>query len=55
MSIFQTAFLSKPKDGERILPETLSYMRARAKRRAYDMVLREFKKSGIKKAELARR
>jgi len=30
-------------------------MRARAKRRAYDMVLREFKKSGIKKAELARR
>lgn len=55
MTISQTSFLSKPKDGERILPETLGYMRARAKRRAYDMVIREFKKSGIKKAELARR
>lgn len=55
MSTSPTSFLSKPKDGERILPETLGYMRARAKRRAYDMVIKEFKKSGIKKAELARR
>jgi plasmid maintenance system antidote protein VapI len=55
MSTSPTSFLSSPKTGERILPETLGYMRARAKRRAYDMVIREFKKSGIKKAELARR
>jgi hypothetical protein len=55
MTISRTSFLFKPKDGERILPEALGYMRARAKRRAYDMVIREFKKSGIKKAELARR
>jgi hypothetical protein len=30
-------------------------MTARAKRRAYNLVIREFKKSGISKAELARR
>lgn len=30
-------------------------MRARAKRHAYNLVMREFKKSGITKAELARR
>jgi hypothetical protein len=30
-------------------------MRARAKRHAYDLVMREFKKSGITRAELARR
>ena len=47
--------LSKPKNGERILPETLAYMSARAKRRAYDLVIKTFKKSGLSKAELARR
>jgi hypothetical protein len=38
-----------------VLPETFAYMTARAKRRAYNLVIREFKKSGISKAELARR
>jgi hypothetical protein len=55
MSISQTTFLSKPVPGEAVLPETFAYLRGRAKRQAYDLVIREFKKSGITKTELARR
>jgi hypothetical protein len=55
MTTSQTSFLSKPIAGEKIPPATLSYMRARAKRRAFDLVLREFKRSGLTRAEVARR
>jgi hypothetical protein len=55
MPTSRATFLSKPVDGQKVLPETYAYMTARAKRRAYNLVIREFKKSGISKAELARR
>jgi hypothetical protein len=55
MPTSRAIFLSKPANGEKVLPETFAYMTARAKRRAYNLVIREFKKSGISKAELARR
>jgi hypothetical protein len=55
MTTSQTAILSEPKDGEQISLAALAYMRARAKRRAYDLVINEFKKSGVTKAEIARR
>jgi hypothetical protein len=51
----QTTFLSDPIPGERVSPDTFYYWRARAKREAYDLVLSEFKKSGITKTELAKR
>jgi hypothetical protein len=47
--------LHKPTSGERVPPDTRDYLRARAKRHAYDLVMRELKKSGITRAELARR
>ena len=55
MSTSQTSFLSKPTTDKKIELEALAYMRSRAKRRAYNLVIKEFKKSGISKAELARR
>ena len=55
MSISRTRLLSKPVTGQRVAQTALAYMRARAKRRAYDLVIKEFKRSGITKAELARR
>ena len=58
MSIFPSipnTRLHKPAPGERISPDTRDYLRARAKRHAYDLVMRELKKSGITRAELARR
>jgi hypothetical protein len=55
MTTSQTSFLSKPIPGEPILPETFAYLRGRAKRKAYDLVIREFRKSGISKTELAKR
>jgi hypothetical protein len=41
--------------GEKVPLGTLGYFRARNKRHAYDLVVREFKRSGISQAELARR
>lgn len=55
MNTSRTTSLSKPASGEPVPLGTLAYLRARHKRRAYDLVLREFKKSGISQAELARR
>jgi hypothetical protein len=55
MTTSRTTFLSDPIPGERVSPDTFHYWRARAKREAYDLVLGEFKKSGITKTELARR
>jgi hypothetical protein len=51
----QTSILSKPIPGQQVSAEAFAYMRARARRHAYDLVMSEFKKSGITKAELARR
>jgi hypothetical protein len=55
MTTSRTTFLSKPVAGETVLPETFAYLRGRAKRQAYNLVVREFKKSGISKTELAKR
>lgn len=51
----QTSTLSKPTPGERVPPETFAYLRARAKRHAYELVIKELRASGISRAELARR
>src|ERR1700722_1630342 len=55
MSTSQTATLSEPTGTTKISEGTLGYIRARHRQRAYDMVIREFKKSGISQADLARR
>ena len=55
MSTSQTSFLSKPMGDEKIPLGTFAYFRARNKRRAYDLVIKEFKKSGLSQADLARR
>jgi hypothetical protein len=55
MPISQTTTLSKPSDDNRVPVETYAYFRARAKRFAYELAIREFKKSNITKATLARR
>lgn len=55
MTTSRTGLLSKPEAGQRVAATAFAYMRARARRRAYNLVIKEFKKSGITKAELARR
>lgn len=55
MSTSRTGLLFKPRPGERVPTTAFAYLRSRAKRHAYDLVMREFKRSGITKAELARR
>jgi hypothetical protein len=47
--------LSKPHGDEPITAAALAYMQSRAKRLAYDVVMKEFMNSGITKATLARR
>lgn len=47
--------MHKPVPGQSIPPDTRDYFRARAKRHAYDLVMRELTASKISKAELARR
>jgi hypothetical protein len=47
--------LSKPAGDEKISAGTFGYINARIRQRAYDVVIREFKKSGINQATLARR
>jgi hypothetical protein len=51
----KTPWLSKPQGDEKISEGTLGYITARIRQRAYDLVVREFKKSGITQATLARR
>jgi len=55
MSTSRTAWLSKPKDDDKISIGTFGYINARIRQRAYDLIIREFKKSGITQATLARR
>jgi hypothetical protein len=55
MPTSQTTLLSKP-SGDKTVPfHTYSYFRARAKRGAYEVAIREFQKSKLTKATLARR
>jgi hypothetical protein len=49
------SILSNPEGSERIPVGTLAYFRARDRWRVYEFVLGEFQKSGLTKAELARR
>lgn len=55
MTTSPTATLSKPVPGQPVPTDTLAYFRARAKRFAYDLVIRELNRSQISKAEIARR
>jgi len=49
------SWLVKPEGDEKISEGTFGYLTARVRQRAYDIVVREFKRSGITKAILARR
>jgi|GEM_PF-2029745 len=55
MTTYQTSSLSNPVGDEEIPLGTLAYMRARYKGRMHEVVLEEFRKSGITQATLARR
>jgi hypothetical protein len=55
MSTSQTTVLCKPEGSNKISIGTLGYIRARNRLRAYNLVIREFKKSGLTQADLARR
>jgi hypothetical protein len=55
MSTSQTAALSEPVGTDKISVGTLGYVRARHRQRQYDLMIREFKKSGLTQADLARR
>src|SRR6266700_800185 len=50
-----TSGLSEPTGSNKISLGTLGYIRARIRQRAYNLVIRELKKSGITQADLARR
>ena len=55
MSTSQTTGLSKPTAAYKISIGTLGYINARNRQRAYNLVIREFKKSGLTQAALASR
>ncbi len=55
MNTSPTIGLSEPVGSAKISLGTLGYVRARNRQRQYDLVIREFKRSGITQAELARR
>jgi hypothetical protein len=55
MSTSQTIGLSEPVGAAKIPAGTLGYICARNRQRQYDLVIGEFKKSGLTQAELARR
>ena len=55
MSISQTFKLSEPTGVDKISEGTLGYICMRNRQRQYDLVIREFKISGLTQADLARR
>lgn len=55
MPISHFTTLSKPNGAEQIPVGTFGYLRARNKRRVYDLVIKEFKRSGLSQVDLARR
>jgi hypothetical protein len=55
MTTSQISSLSEPVGTNKVPRGTLAYFRARLKHRVYSLVLKEFKKSGLTQADLARR
>ena len=55
MNTSQTIGLCEPSGSAKISAGTLGYVCARHRQRQYDLVIREFKKSGLTQADLARR
>jgi hypothetical protein len=55
MNTSPTTGLSEPVGSAKISLGTLGYVRARNRQRQFDLVIREFKRTGITQAELARR
>ena len=55
MTTSQTTGFVKPSGCATIDKGTLAYFRNRNRRRLYNLVIREFKKSGLSQADLARR
>ncbi len=55
MRTSRTTWLTKPEGDSKISSGTFGYVNARIRQRAYDLVVREFKASGISQATLARR
>jgi hypothetical protein len=55
MSTSPLATLFKPTGSNKISLGTLGYVRARNKQRAYSLIVKEFSKSGLSQADLAKR
>lgn len=55
MTISPLTVLFKPTGSEKISRGTLGYICARARQRAYNLLVSEFKKSGMSQADLAKR
>jgi hypothetical protein len=55
MTISRTTGLSEPSGVDKISAGTLGYISARHRQRQYDLVVREFRRSGISQSALARR
>ena len=55
MSTSQTTSLSEPKGTDKISIGTFGYINARNRQRAYNLVIGELRKSGLKQNELAKR
>ncbi len=55
MSISRASTLSEPAGTDEVAAGTLAYFRARLKQRIYSLAIKEFKKSGLSQADLARR
>lgn len=55
MNTYPTTTLSKPVRAERVPKGTFGYFRTRNRHRLYSMIIKEFKKSGLTQADLARR
>ena len=55
MSTLVTTTLYEPQGANKIPLSALAYFRARLKQRIYNLVIREFKKSGLSQADLVRR
>ena len=55
MNISQTTMLSKPSGNLAIPKAAFAYLRTRLKHRIHTLIIREFKKSGLTQADLARR
>lgn len=55
MTTYPTTTPFKPTGAERVPKGTFGYFRARNRHRLYSLIIKEFKKSGLTQAELARR